>query len=83
MMTRRRLLALPFALAAAPMAQSAPWERHTEQPPMTPRELTDSHWRHEAAINTHTWMFRAVHSRLRWLEAQILQPGRRLKGGRV
>lgn len=81
MISRRRLFALPGALLASLL--QAPWERHTEQPPMTPRELTDSHWQHEAAINTHTWMFRAVHSRLRWLEAQILQPGRRLKGGRV
>lgn len=79
MITRRRLFALPGALLAS--LPQTPWERHQEQPEMTPRELTDGHYQHEAAINTHTWMLRAVHGRLRWLEQQILQPGRRPKGG--
>lgn len=81
MISRRRLFALPAVLLAS--LPQTPWERHTEQPEMTPRELTDGHYQHGAAINTHTWMFRAVHSRVRWLESQILQPGRRVRGGRV
>lgn len=81
MISRRRLFALPGVLLAS--LPQTPWERHTEQPEMTPRELTDAHWQHEAAINTHTWILRLHGSQLDWLRRQILQPGRRVRGGRV
>lgn len=79
-MSRRRLFALPgVALAALPQV---PWGL-PEPPPMEPGELSREVRRLGVVTHTHTWMHRLKEERLRWLEAQILEPGRRVKGGKI